>query len=356
LQQTGRLDLGAEAGRQIDPDNVDAYLADLKGRVSTVSAYNAISKLRRVGKTIAPTTDWKWLNELEQDLRLVAMPRSKFDRLVMTDRLVEAGLTLIVESNTFADTRVARAKGIRNGLMIAILAVCPIRLKNLAALEIGSTFREIEGSWWIVLSAKDTKSRRADERRLPDFLKPYTDLYLSESRPMLLRPTAPTSGLWPSTVSGRPMLKKAIGTLVSKITLETLGVDVSPHLFRTAAASTVATYGSNLPSLASALLNHTDTRITEEHYNRATSMSAAETFADSGEICEHDSEAEWWRHGAGSRPAKRSPSGRLSRSADAARQNLLSTSGAGSIAGQTATYVQSANYVTNDEAANILSS
>jgi hypothetical protein len=35
-----------------------------------------------------------------------------------------------------------------------------------------------------------------------------------------------------------------LGILVSKVTLETLGVDVSPHLFRSAAASTAATYGT----------------------------------------------------------------------------------------------------------------
>jgi hypothetical protein len=31
--------------------------------------------------------------------------------------------------------------------------------------------------------------------------------------------------------------------------------------------------------LASALLNHTDPRVTEQHYNRATSMSAAQAYA-----------------------------------------------------------------------------
>ena len=61
--------------------------------------------------------------------------------------------------------------------------------------------------------------------------------------------------------------------------LETLGVDVSPHLFRTAAASTAAAYGGNTPHLASALLNHTDPRVTEEHYNRASSVSAAAAYA-----------------------------------------------------------------------------
>lgn len=279
LQRAGRLNASAVAGVQINPPNVAAYLADLHARVKSVTAYNAVSKLRRVGVLIAPSIDLTWLNEIEEDLRLVAVPQSKFDRLVMTDRLVEAGLALIVESDTFATSPLSRAKGIRNGLMIALLALCPIRLKNFAALEIGHTLREVGDSWWIVLPAKDTKSHRADERRLPDFLKPYIDMYLLECRSLLLRLNAPSSAVWLSAVTGSPLTKKAVGTLVSTITLETLGVDVSPHLFRIAAASTAATYGGALPHLASALLNHTDPRITEEHYNRATSMTAAETYA-----------------------------------------------------------------------------
>jgi integrase len=75
------------------------------------------------------------------------------------------------------------------------------------------------------------------------------------------------------------MTTKNLGILIAKITLETLGVDVSPHLFRTAAASTAAAYGGNTPHLASAVLHHTDPRVTEEHYNRASSVSAAEVYA-----------------------------------------------------------------------------
>ena len=76
------------------------------------------------------------------------------------------------------------------------------------------------------------------------------------------------------------MTKNNLSTLISRITFETIGVDVSPHLFRTAAASTAAAYGGNTPHLASALLNHTDPRVTEEHYNRATSVSASRIYAE----------------------------------------------------------------------------
>jgi integrase len=119
----------------------------------------------------------------------------------------------------------------------------------------------------------------ADERRVPEWLNGSIDVYLNQSRPVLLRSKSTTNALWISSTTAGPMTTKNLGILVSKVTLETLGVDVSPHLFRTAAASTAAAYGRGTPHLASALLNHTDPRVTEEHYNRASSMNASRIYA-----------------------------------------------------------------------------
>ena len=147
-------------------------------------------------------------------------PRSKLHRLVFTPRLVEAGLTLVAEAESFATDDHARARGVRNGLMIALLAHRPIRLKNFAALEVGQTFKEIHGRWWIALPRMSTKSRRADERPVPAVLNRYIDLYLKESRPVLLGSMPPTNALWISSTTGRRMTAKNLGILVSKITLE----------------------------------------------------------------------------------------------------------------------------------------
>jgi len=243
LQRTNRLDQHVCATAQVTVPNVEAYIADLKARVRSVTIWNCIYKLRRAAELLAPNADFSWLAEIEKDLALVMEPRSKFDRLVLTERLVEAGLTLVVEAQQFADADFVRARAIRNGLMITLLAVCPIRLKNFSTLGIGHTFKYVHGSWWIALRGTVTKSRRRpDERRVP-------------------------------------MTANNLGTLISKVTLETLGVNVSPHLFRTAAASTAATYGGSIPHLASAILNHTDPRVTEEHYNRASSLSASKVYA-----------------------------------------------------------------------------
>ena len=71
----------------------------------------------------------------------------------------------------------------------------------------------------------------------------------------------------------------AVEKVISKTTLATVGVDVSPHLFRTAGASTAAVHAGSTPHLGSALLHHIDPAVVNEHYNRASSLSATQAYA-----------------------------------------------------------------------------
>src|SRR6516165_8072128 len=130
---------------------------------------------------MAPAQAFTWLSEIGKDLALVMRPRSKFDRLVLTEVLVEAGLTLIQEAEQSRTmTRLARAHQVRNGLMVALLALCPIRRKNFAALEIGRSFVKIRAQWWIALSASETKEKRADERPIDQLLTSAIDRYVCQ--------------------------------------------------------------------------------------------------------------------------------------------------------------------------------
>jgi site-specific recombinase XerD len=279
LQRRGNLDLNAAAAAQVTPSNVEPYITELKARVRSVTVWNCIYKLRRAAELLTPGNDYSWLAEIEKDLALIMEPRSKFDRSVFTQLLAQAGLTLVAETQQFAKNDRDRARGVRNGLMIALLAHRPMRIKNFATLEIGRTFKQVQDSWWIALPRQSTKTKRLDERRVPEILNDAIDVYLKQSRPDLLGSREPTDFLWISSRTGRRMTTKNLGTLISKITYRTLGVDVSPHLFRTAAATTAAMYGGSTPHLASAVLGHTDSRVTEEHYTRATSIEAAKTYA-----------------------------------------------------------------------------
>jgi hypothetical protein len=154
LDRCGLLRRDGPPAANVTPEYVGAYLNERKDRLASTTLHSTICRLRRTAQYIAPSRDFAWLAENGKDLALVARPRSKFDRLVSTEVLVEAGLTLIHEAELSRNsTKLARANQVRNGLMVALLALCPIRRKNFTALEIGRSFVKIRGTWWIVLSA-----------------------------------------------------------------------------------------------------------------------------------------------------------------------------------------------------------
>ena len=299
LDRSSRLDLAAEAGAQVTPEAIAAFIAELQARVSSVTVSRTIYKVRRAAECIAPERDFAWLTEIEKDLVLLERPKNDFDRIVLTERLVEAGLTLIHEGEAdIRGSRLRRALRVRNGLMVALLAACPIRPKNFAALEIGRSFLKLEGGWWIAL--EETKSRRPDHRPVPSFLTNSIQSYLEIYRPVLLRqatngdepPPDLRHGPGPSTIAspneasalwlsrlGKPLSYGQVERAITETTRMTLGVPVNPHRFRTSGATSAALYAPHAPHLASALLQHSDPKVTEQHYNRASSLSVARDFA-----------------------------------------------------------------------------
>jgi integrase len=300
----------AQAAGQVAPDHVERFVEELRVRVGSVTTAQTIHKLRRAAQLLDPNRDFAWLAELEKDFALMMRPKVKDHRIVDPDRLFEAGLTLIEEATANPDlTPLRRARQVRNGVMVALLVLCPIRLKNFAALELQASFRRVGTRWWIVLDRKDTKSRRPDERRVPRDLDDAIEAYLLIHRPVLSTaktrgrvetsdpqdrfarlPSTPASSadplaniagpLWLTSNTGQGMTYSAVERIITETTRLTLGVAVSPHLFRACAATAIYTHAGDNPNLASGVLQHIDRRVTEKHYNRATSISAARQYAE----------------------------------------------------------------------------
>ena len=124
----------------------------------------------------------------------------------------------------------------------------------------------------------ETKEKREDERRIDPMLTAPLERYLAIYRPLLIRGKS-SSTMWLSANDGNAMTENGIAKAIAVTTLETLGVNLCPHLFRTSAASTAAIYGGANPHLGSATLNHRNPKITNKSYNFATGISAAEAFA-----------------------------------------------------------------------------
>ena len=154
----------------------------------------------------------------------------------------------------------------------------PLRLKNFAAFEIGRTFVKVKNKWWIILPASETKEKRLDERQVDDCLEPWIERYLAIHRPVLARSDDAQTALWLSSNDGNAMTYLAGERIISTTTEETVGINVSPHLFRAAGVSSCAVWAGDRPHLGSALLNHTHPATAQEHYNHATSLSANQSF------------------------------------------------------------------------------
>jgi hypothetical protein len=179
VARSRRLNQEAEAGDHVTPELVGPFVEELKKRVSSVTVYGSIQKLRRITQLISPKRDVGWLLEIERELFSAMRPKSKWDRVVLAEVIIEAGLSLIAEAETTPKLpQLTRARFVRNGLMIALLAHYLIRLKNFAALEIGRSILKIDNVWWIILSASETKEKRADERPIEDYLGDAIDKYL----------------------------------------------------------------------------------------------------------------------------------------------------------------------------------
>jgi hypothetical protein len=134
LDRTGRL-IGVGAPELVTVANVDAYVAELKARVGAGTVWNSIYKLRRAAEILAPGLDLRWLVEIEKDASSELRPKNKADRLVLSDRLLQAGLTLIKDAECFDWIPVRRALAVRNGLMVALLALHPLHFRSAKRLS-----------------------------------------------------------------------------------------------------------------------------------------------------------------------------------------------------------------------------
>ena len=81
--------------------------------------------------------------------------------------------------------------------------------------EVGGSFVNVDGTWWIVLTAAETKEKREDERPVPEDLTSSIERYLQIYRRVLARGTAETDALW-LAMDGKPMSYASMGELITE--------------------------------------------------------------------------------------------------------------------------------------------
>ena len=162
LKESRRFDAAASCESLLTPGNVDALVHRMRNEWSATTLFMTIQKLKQIARHLAPSTNFKWLSDIAGDLRAEDGP-VKRPPVVDASQLLIAGLAFVeeyIEPERPMDMR--SALNIRNGLMVAMLASCPIRAKNLTGLTLGRSLHLSNSCWWIDLQGSETKNGRPD--------------------------------------------------------------------------------------------------------------------------------------------------------------------------------------------------
>jgi integrase/recombinase XerD len=275
LKTNGYLDAEDDPLDRLTPEHIKAYLASRGDEIASLTAFTYILELLRLAQAAEAKRDWGWLKAIKNRLWARATPhRDKTSAIRPSSDLFELGLDLMDRAAGLRCRYNPYAAEVqyRDGLIIALLAARPVRLKNLAAITVGRHLVRIDGDYWLIFPAIEVKNGKAIEVSVPQALTCYIDVYLEWHRRRLLQGKT-SQRLWVSRY-GTPMAHNSIRGQIKARTEAAFGTALTPHLFRDCAATSIAIEDPDHVRMATAILGHYRSATTERYYNQARMLSA----------------------------------------------------------------------------------
>jgi integrase len=267
----------------IDPKVLAAFVEHRRKSCSDSAIAAELHHLRRALRLIFPEIDLRWLLDATKRIACQAKPRANKHHLMTSDRLYRLGLELMDTALQTAATNETISKDCafqyRDGLIIFLLALIPLRRRTLTALQIGKHLVRSGSSWVLDIPEDDLKSAEPMEFVLSTTLCDRIDVYLEKFRSRI--PGALThNGLWVSN-KGNPMDDGAIYDAVRRRTRAALGFGVNLHRFRHAALTFWSIHDPENIRGGKDLLGHRSFGTTEKYYIMAQSRMAGRVLANS---------------------------------------------------------------------------
>jgi integrase len=262
--------------KRLTDDRLSRYLGHLAETAGAMGRHMYFAKLRDAVRVMFPGKVPEHLSRLIARLESECRPRSKAARIVTSTRLAALG-TKLMEGAIAVEREITDPVDYRDGLMIALLARRPVRLRTFSLIRIGRHLRQVGDEWRMVFEGRESKSGRPFEITVPEKLVPPLEYYLQAVRPNFTRADR-HDGIWASTKS-RPLTRNAIARIITERTREAFGRPVNPHLFRHCAATTIAILQPGRIGVARDLLGHASLATTNAYYNQARSIEANRLYA-----------------------------------------------------------------------------
>lgn len=261
-------ELASSPAARITPQRVRTFVDCLQTEVRDTTVAHVVLNLYYAARLVQPESDWSWLRAVGSRLAVRARPQNRFGQLVPPLQTLDFGMKLMEKA---ANTR-SGDRDYRDGLIIAVLSLWPLRRRTVAALRVDRHLVFDGTGISVSLFAGDTKAGRPETWRMPPELVPYFMRYLEEVRPSLLG-SRPHMGLWPSA-KGCLLTGDRIYNMARKRLGAQFGKKMGLHDFRRAAATFTAIDAPEMLSLIPGLLHHASPDVSEQHYNIASSVAA----------------------------------------------------------------------------------
>ena len=210
--------LARSPSTRIDRDIAMDYVDWRRPTCGTATIATGLDRLRLAISYMCPGVDVSWLLPIAKRLAAQAAPKPARLHLVTSDQLYALEIKLMDDAEPSGSDDKGDAFLYRDGLIIALLAVAPLRRGTLAALRAGEHLLKSSDLWVLEIPAQDMKTRQSLDFLLSRPLSARIDRYLAEFRDAIPGATR-HSGLWPSN-KGRPMDGGAIYARVRQRTKE----------------------------------------------------------------------------------------------------------------------------------------
>ncbi len=263
---------------RVTRERVRDYIMELQKTVSSYTVLIYIEDLYAVMKVTSPSRDWTWLRKTANRLQVAAVSqRDKNTRLRPSADLYTLGIQLMNDTETATGRPILnRATRYRDGLIIALLAARPIRRRNLGRIIIGQNLIKTSDCYWLHFEASETKTLCPIDVPLPATLTPFMDKYLDHHRRVLLR-DGKCRNLW--VLKNRTaMAEQSLYTAVRARTKEAFGKPINLHMFRDAAATSIAIEDPDHVRIAPTLLGHSSLATTQKYYDQSRMLAAGRNY------------------------------------------------------------------------------
>ena len=279
---------------RVTKDRLRAYVDLLtKQGLASQTIASRLTDLCEALRIMCLSCDLTMIKHLISVLNKRAKPsRNKAARIKHPLEIWAAALKAMDDAETSDElTPLHRSCAYRDALALGILALRPIRLKNLAQLTLSEHLTHDGSRWQCSFSGWETKDKKPLHFALPTDIEFVTrfERYLTVHRPVLLRdlhntsqsrPVSQLTGpLWISIRRSR-MSRQSLYWNTCRISERLFNVRLNPHLMRDCAASAMSSDAPEYILAAARILGHSALTTTIEHYEQSSMLAAGAHLND----------------------------------------------------------------------------